>query len=63
MDEDTTLTSGTPIRFAAVFIAIAAVIIAPLAVIETPLLADYPNHVARMHMIGNVDGNSLLSER
>ncbi len=42
-----------------------AVIIAliPLAVIDIPLLADYPNHLARMHILGNVDGDLLLSER
>jgi hypothetical protein len=42
---------------------VAAVIIAPLLVIDTPLLADFPNHLARMHIIGNVNSDLFLSER
>ncbi|MGI9506052.1 MAG: hypothetical protein ACR2RE_23680 [Geminicoccaceae bacterium] len=49
--------------FAVLFLIVAVVITAPLAVIDTPLLADYPNHVARMHVLGNLDDNILLSER
>ncbi len=48
---------------AAAFFILAIVMIAPLAVIDTPLLADYPNHVARMHVISNLDDNFLLAER
>ena len=50
-------------RVAALFVVLAAVIIAPLAVIDLPLLADYPNHVARMHLLGNFDGQAQLGER
>ena len=49
--------------FAVAFCLVSIVIIAPLLVIDTPLLADYPNHVARMHVLGNVDNIILLSER
>ena len=49
--------------FAVLFMIVALVITAPLTVIDTPLLADYPNHVARMHILGNVDDNALLGER
>ncbi len=35
----------------------------PLAVIDIPLLADYPNHLARMHILGNIDADILLAER
>jgi len=49
--------------FAAWFFAVATVIIAPLAVIDTPLLADYPNHVARMHVLGNLDHGFFLKDR
>ncbi len=35
----------------------------PLAVIDIPMIADYPNHVARMHILGNVNTETLLSER
>ncbi|MGI9500710.1 MAG: hypothetical protein ACR2P3_11765, partial [Geminicoccaceae bacterium] len=51
------------VLFTILFVLVATVITAPLAVIDTPLLADYPNHVARMHVIGNVDNDFLLAER
>lgn len=49
--------------FRVAFCLVSIVMIAPLLVIDTPLLADYPNHVARMHVLGNVDNIPLLSER
>ncbi len=48
---------------AASFVVVAILLIAPLAAIDTPLLADYPNHVARMHIISNFNDNFLLAER
>lgn len=50
-------------EFAILFLVIAIVIIAPLTVIDTPLLADYPNHVARMHVISNLNDHAVLAER
>jgi hypothetical protein len=50
-------------RFAALFFLAATIIIAPLSVIDIPLLADYPNHVARMHVIGNLESHNFLRER
>lgn len=44
-------------QVAAWFLLVAILLIAPLAVIDMPLLADYPNHVARMHVISNFDDN------
>lgn len=49
--------------FAALFLIVAIVITAPLAVIDTPLFADYPNHVARMHVLGNFNDSALLGKR
>ena len=51
------------LSIAASFLIIAIILIAPLAVIDTPLLADYPNHVARIHALSNFNDNSLLAER
>jgi len=48
-----------PLLFALTAIAI----ISPLAVIDLPLLADYPNHVARIHIINNLSGEIFLTER
>ncbi len=50
-------------RLAALFVLAAIIIIAPLSIIDMPLLADYPNHVARMHVIGNLHTNDILQER
>lgn len=49
--------------FLAIYALAAVVIVAPITVIDIPLLADFPNHVARMHIIGNVDNDRLLAER
>ncbi len=49
------------VRIAASFIVVAILLIAPLTVIDTPLLADYPNHVARMHVIGNLYDDFMLA--
>lgn len=40
-----------------------ALLLMPLAVIDVPLIADYPNHVARMHILGNIDTDELLADR
>lgn len=50
-------------RLAALFVLAAIIIIAPLSIIDIPLLADYPNHVARMHVIGNLHADDILQER
>lgn len=39
------------------------VVLAPLTVIDVPFLADYPNHLARMHILGNVHSDIFLAER
>ena len=51
------------LSLAASFLIIAIMLIAPLPVIDTPLLADYPNHVARIHALSNFNDNFLLAER
>ena len=35
----------------------------PLAVIEVPPLLDYPNHLARAHILATIDQDPLLAER
>lgn len=54
-----------PDRYAllAVYVLAVVVILIPLAVIDIPIIADYPNHVARMHILGNVNTETLLGER
>lgn len=63
LTEDIASPERRDIRFAAVLFLVAIVIMMPLAVIDIPLLADYPNHLARMHIIGNVDQDVMLGER
>ena len=50
-------------KLAALFVLTVIIIIAPLSIIDTPLLADYPNHLARMHVIGNIHSDDILHER
>ncbi len=33
----------------------------PLALVDTPALIDYPNHIARLHVLGTLDQDSLLA--
>ncbi len=43
--------------------AVIAVVLVPLTVIDIPLIADYPNHLARMYILGNIIDDPLLAER
>ena len=61
--KDWTAAGQHAIPFSVVFSFVAIVIVLPLTVIDIPLLADYPNHLARMHVIGNVDHDVLLAGR
>ena len=57
--------SFRPLRFvipAFYALALLAALI-PLTVTDIPLIADYPNHVARMHILGNVDDHAPLAQR
>ncbi len=51
---------ATPVLW---FAAAAVLVVLPLAVIDMPLLADYPNHVARMHIISNLHEEVFLADR
>lgn len=33
----------------------------PLALVDGPALIDYPNHIARLHILGNIDRDALLA--
>lgn len=46
-----------------VYASILVAVLAPLTIIDIPFLADYPNHVARMHILGNINTDPLLGER
>ena len=46
----------------AVYTVAALILLIPLTVIDIPMIADYPNHVARMHILGNISSETLLSE-
>lgn len=48
--------------WATVYTLVALIALTPLAVIDVPLLADYPNHLARMYILSNLDDNLFLSE-
>ena len=45
------------------YILVLLVALAPLTVIDVPFLADYPNHLARAHILGNVHSDIFLSKR
>ena len=47
----------------AIYTFAAAVVLMPLTVIDIPLIADYPNHLARMFILGNIADDPLLAER
>ncbi len=46
----------------AIYALLSITVLAPLTVIDIPLLADYPNHVARMHILGNLNTETLFSQ-
>lgn len=52
-----------PLAFVLVFCTIGMAALAPLTVIDVPFLADYPNHLARMHILGNLNNDVWLSDR
>ncbi|MGI9435417.1 MAG: hypothetical protein ACR2Q4_11410, partial [Geminicoccaceae bacterium] len=41
---------------------VATIILLPLVITDIPLIADYPNHLARMHVLGNLTGNFFFQE-
>lgn len=47
----------------AVYILAMIIVLTPLTVIDIPIIADYPNHVARMYILGNINTETLLGER
>ncbi|MDE2228878.1 MAG: hypothetical protein KGL11_07560 [Alphaproteobacteria bacterium] len=48
--------------FAALFVALLAVACVPLVLTPLPALVDYPNHLARMHVIANLSRSPLLRQ-
>lgn len=50
--------SGT--RFLLLFLVLLGLSAAPLALVEIPPLIDYPNHLARMHILANEAGSEPL---
>ena len=45
-----------------VYTVAAIALLFPLTIIDVPVIADYPNHVARMHILGNINTEMMLSE-
>ena len=54
---------GNSILKVSLFALTAVLITLPLAVIDVPLLADYPNHVARTHIINNLNDKIFIASR
>jgi hypothetical protein len=50
----------SPSRFALVFVGLGLVAAWPVAVTETLPLLDYPNHLARMHILASLAGSAQL---
>jgi len=48
--------------FAALFLALLAAVCAPLALTSLPPLVDYPNHLARMYLLANLDRAPALQK-
>lgn len=46
---------------AAVHLTLLLVALAPLALVEIPALVDYPNHLARMHVLASLEGSPELA--
>lgn len=49
-----------PLMLAGVYALCAVAIVWPLVLVDVPALVDYPNHLARMHIIGNYDASPAL---
>src|SRR5882672_2107653 len=50
---------NTPYIIAA-YLAIAAIVLYPIASVAIPGLTDYPNHLARMHILATIDASADL---
>ena len=58
--------TARPVGAARLWLAVVAlliVLLVPLAVIEVPPLLDYPNHLARAHILATIDQDPLLAAR
>lgn len=49
-------------HIAAIHAVLVAVVLAPMVVAEYPPLADYPNHLARIHILSRLGDDPILSE-
>lgn len=43
-----------------IYLLLGAAALLPLALVDTPALIDYPNHVARLHILGHIDRDAAL---
>ncbi len=46
---------------AALYLGLAVIVLYPVLVTQVPGLVDYPNHIARVHILGNLDSDPALA--
>ena len=55
-------TAAQPRRFLLpVYLLLGAAALLPLALVDLPALVDYPNHLARLHIVANIDADEALA--